>query len=337
MAKMKVGVVGLGMMGLTHMDVYSQRDDVELYAIADMDPDRLSGKTQAAGNVEGMAQGGIDYDSLKKYSDGMDLINDPEIDIIDLCLPTPLHVKFGKAALASGKHVLMEKPLARNYADALELVQAGEESEGMTMPAMCMRFWPGWDWLKKTVDDAVYGKVKGAHFRRVASHPGGFYCDGQASGGAALDLHIHDTDFIQFLFGMPKAVASTGYSQVTDAIDHITTIYTYDDVPLVTAEGAWCMTPGFPFTMQYTVHFENATAVFDLAADDTLLVYEEGKDPQPIELSPTMGYTYEIEYFLDCINSETEPDIVTLQDAANAVQIVEAEIGSIISGNKIDL
>ena len=84
-----------------------------------------------------------------------------------------------------------------------------------------------------------------------------------ACGGAILDLHIHDTDFVQHCFGKPKAVFSRGYSRPTNAIDHVLTHYLYDDVPLVTAEGGWAMTPGFGFQMQYTVNFERATAVFD--------------------------------------------------------------------------
>src|SRR5260370_39218043 len=69
-----VGVIGLGMMGLTHLDVYAAAAGARVVAIADADPDRRSGKVKASGNVEGQAKGGFDVASVKGYADGMELI-----------------------------------------------------------------------------------------------------------------------------------------------------------------------------------------------------------------------------------------------------------------------
>ena len=145
-----VGVIGLGMMGLTHLDVYVGSKNAKVVAVADADPNRLSGKVQARGNVDGQAQGKFDVTKVKGYTDALALINDPQVQMIDVCLPTPLHKKFGIAVLEAGKHLLMEKPLARTSADAYALVDAAEiafkKSGALAMPAMCMRFWPGWNW-----------------------------------------------------------------------------------------------------------------------------------------------------------------------------------------------
>ena len=161
-----VGVIGLGMMGLTHLDVYVGSKNAKVVAVADADPNRLSGKVQARGNVDGQAQGKFDVTKVKGYTDALALIHDPEVQMIDVCLPTPLHKKFGIAVLEAGKHLLMEKPLARTSADAFALVEAAElayqKSGALAMPGMCMRFWPGWNWLKKTVTDKTYGKVHAA-------------------------------------------------------------------------------------------------------------------------------------------------------------------------------
>jgi len=336
----KVGVIGLGMMGNTHLDVYAECEGVEVVAVADRSPDHLSGKAFAGGNIEGQAKGGFDLKTaeLARYTEADELINDPNVDAVDICLPTPAHVPFGIMALEAGKHLLIEKPLARNSEDAKKLVEAAAKSDKVAMPAMCMRFWPGWTWLKEAVDNKTYGKVLGATFRRVSSHPQGpFYSNGAACGGAALDLHIHDTDFIQHLFGAPKAVTSVGYSKATDEFDHIVTQYGYDDVPLVVAEGSWSMADGSPFSMRYCVNFENATAVFDLAAEHTLTLTEPGKDPTPIELESGMGYDHEIKYFVDCINAGRSPKRVTLADAAMAVRIIEAEVQSARNGKTVSL
>ena len=90
----RVGVIGLGMMGQTHLDVYSRRSDVKVVAISDKDPDRLAGKSKAQGNVEGQAQGAFDLSQAKPYAEGMDLIKDKDVDLVDICLATPLHVEY---------------------------------------------------------------------------------------------------------------------------------------------------------------------------------------------------------------------------------------------------
>ena len=333
-----VGVVGLGMMGLTHLDYYTKLSGARVVAVADADPDRRSGKVAAKGNIEGQAQGGFDFAAVEQYADGMALIDDPDVQLVDVCLPTPLHARFAIAAMRKGKHVLVEKPLARTAADADAIVAEAQRSGVIAMPAMCMRFWPGWTWLKSAIAEKRYGRVLAAHFRRVASHPGGpFYKDGRACGGAALDLHIHDTDFIRWCFGPPRAVTSKGYSALSGCLDHMLTQYHYDDISLVTAEGGWAMQDGFPFTMQYTVNFESATAVFDLAAAEKLMVYRKGEAPAAIPVEPTMGYEHEIAYMIECVANGRQPSVVTLAEAAEAVRLIEAEVKSVETGQAVEV
>src|SRR6266567_9490202 len=86
-------------------------------------PIAVSGKVRAAGNVEGQAQGAFDLSQAKAYAEGMDLIKDKSVDLVDICLATPLHVEYAIAALKKGKHVLVEKPLARTFKDAQKLAK----------------------------------------------------------------------------------------------------------------------------------------------------------------------------------------------------------------------
>ncbi|MEM8781410.1 MAG: Gfo/Idh/MocA family oxidoreductase [Planctomycetota bacterium] len=336
----RVGVVGLGMMGMTHLDAYTNQAHARVVAIADMDEARRTGQVKAGGNIEGQAQGGFDFGSVKQYADAADLIADPDVQLVDVCLPTPAHAKFAILALEAGKHVLIEKPLARTAEQAAQIVAAAERAPGLTMCAMCMRFWPGWTWLKDAVDQRTYGPVHAATFRRVAEHPGGaFYENGDACGGAILDLHIHDADFVQYLFGMPEAVTSVGYAKITDQPDHVATQYHFagDAAPLVTAEGGWTMAKGFGFRMEYTVNFADATAVFDLAKPEPLTLYRPGEEPQAVALPEGMGYEHEIAYFLDRISRGETPDRVTLASAADSVRLIEAEARSVATGQRVAL
>lgn len=336
-----VGVIGLGMMGLTHLDVYAGSPAAKVVAIADPDPARRSGKAKAAGNVEGQAQGRFDLTSVTGYADGMDLIRDPNVQLVDICLPTPLHKSFTIAALEAGKHVLVEKPLARTSQDAFDIADAADrafaKSGAIAMPAMCIRFWPGWTWLKQAIDQQTYGRVLSARFTRLASHPpGAFYANADACGAAALDLHIHDVDFVRYCFGKPKAVRSGGYSKPTTGVDHLATHYIYDDVPFVAAEGGWAMASGFPFQMRFLVNFEHATAAYDLFAPDPLVLYKDGK-AEPVAIEKKQGYELEINYLLQCIAERKQPTTVTLRDAAEAVRIVEAEVESVRTGREVTL
>jgi len=160
---------------------------------------------------------------------------------------------------------------------------------------------------------------------------------GELSGGAILDLHLHDADFVQFLFGKPAAVSSRGYSKTSGKIDHVLTQYIYEGEeapPLVMAEGTWAMAAPYEFRMQYTVNFADATAVFDLLSPTPLVLYRGG-NKETIALDARMGYELEIAYFLECIAKGEKPTIVTMEDAANAVTLIDAEEKSVLTGKPV--
>ena len=186
----------------------------------------------------------------------------------------------------------------------------------------------------------VLARVRVA-LRRVAQPPAWgqkFFLDGKLSGGALLDLHIHDTDFIQFCFGRPLSVFSTGFSKVSGAIDHVVTQYQVASGACVSAEGSWAMTEGFGFQMSYTAVFENATADYDIARGaDALKLFEKGKEPRALGLSGQDGYLGELKYMLECVRSGTPPSTVTPQDGVSAVEICEAEERSVNSGKIVGL
>ena len=270
-------------------------------------------------------------DRITGYTDPRGLLDNPDVDIVDVCLPTPAHVDLVTAALATGKHVLCEKPLARNSDEARRIASAAASATGLFMPAMCMRFWPEWEWLKRAVDEGHYGKVKSAVFRRLGSIPKGWFRDGKLSGGAILDLHVHDTDFVYHLFGKPRGVFSSGYAGPSGEIDHVLTQYLYDPSQIVSAEGSWTYADSWKFTMTYTVVFERATADFDVSRKDPLVLYGPEKS-EVIACDRRDGYVGEMSYFLECVRTGQKPQRVTAEDAVAGLQIVEAEKRSIETG-----
>ena len=336
---MNVAVVGLGFMGVTHIKAYQQLSAARLVAVCDSVRLPVNGVLPGVtGNVSG--SGALDLGrKIKVYRALEEVLADPEVDLVDLCVPTPLHPAQAIAALKAGKHVLCEKPLALTSAQARLIVRAAQSARGFFMPAMCMRFWPGWSLLKQVVEDEPYGKIQVASFRRLSPTPGwskATYTKGNTTGGALLDLHIHDTDFVQFLFGRPDSVASSGVTRNGDSIDHVVTQYNYRRGPVVYAEGSWLLTGNF--SMSYTVMFERATLDFNLARGaDALILSEAGKEPRVLKCAGADGYAGEIAYMLKAIQTGKAPRIVTAKDGLSAIEICEAEAKSVRTGRVVAL
>jgi predicted dehydrogenase len=333
--KVNVAVAGLGFMGTTHLRAYQAIRQARIVAVCDAVRQPVNGVlTSVQGNLNRGADLALGL-RVKVYREFDELIADPDVEVVDLCTPTGLHAAQAIAALMAGKHVLCEKPLAENVASARKILEIAEKTDKFLMPAMCMRFWPGWSWLKQVVMKQTYGTVKAAGFRRVTAKPAWSQA-GTHLGGALLDLHIHDTDFVNFLFGRPAAVFSTGVTSAAGAVDHIVTQYLYPLGPVVQAEGSWLMPDGF--NMSFTVHCERAMIDFDLSrGPGALRLQAAGKKLRTIKLKNTDGYHQEIASFVQSVAQGTKPSIVTAADGLTALEICAAEEKSVRTGKVVKL
>lgn len=324
--QINVGVVGLGFMGGTHLAAYQKAVGdgyaCRVAAVCDADPARRRGEFPSAGNL---ATGPAPFDirSVRAYERYEDLLADDTIDLVDLCTPTDVHVDQAIAALRSGKHVLVEKPVALSAEPIRRLAEAARSAGRLCMPAMCMRFWPAWAWLKQRIDDGRFGKLRALNFQRLGAMPtwSPFFMDVSRSGGASIDLHIHDCDFAYYCVGRPSAVTSAGH------VNHLTTVYHYDDPGLhVTAQGGW-LTPGTPFRMRYLAEFEGATADFDIGRTPQLLLATGDTKPQPVDVGEHNGYDGEIRHLLDAVAAShgNHQLTATLEQAIDVAIILETE------------
>ncbi len=337
-SNVNVAVVGLGFMGVTHLRAYEQLPGAKIVAVCDAVRLPVNGVLQGvAGNIKKSDDIHLGP-QVKVFRKLEDVLADAEVELVDLCTPTPLHPEQAIAALKAGKHVLCEKPLARTSASAREILKTQESAPGFLMPAMCMRFWPGWSWLKQVVEEETYGRVMAARFRRMSEMPAwskqGTYTGATDLGGALFDLHIHDTDFVQFLFGQPASVFSSGVTGAGGSINHVVTQYVYPGGPAVYAEGSWLLTKGF--NMFYTLHCERATLDFDLSRGaEAMHVTETGKDLRVIKYDGPDGYSEEVRYVVECVSQRKRPTIVTARDGLSALEICEAEEKSARTGQVV--
>jgi len=334
--ELRVGIVGFGFMGRTHLGAYRAAAKAgcpnRVVALCDQRLARIGAKAFALGNME--KQGAfLDVEGLALHEEPAALLADEAIELVSICTPTDTHVALALEALAAGKHVLLEKPVALDSKDVARLAAAAKKARRVCMPAMCMRFWPGWSWLKEAIEAQTYGRVQSAVFRRLGSPPAwsrDFYGDLAKSGGALFDLHVHDADFVRFCFGAPDSVVSTG------SLHHVTTLYRFADGPEhVVAEGGWNHTSGFPFFMGFTVVFERATAEFALGRTPLLTLAQDGMSTA-VELEELTGYDGEVRHVLALLAGQTKPR-ATLAEAVELVRMLEAERKSLASGRPVKL
>lgn len=331
--KVNVAVAGLGFMGVTHLRAYQKIRNARIVAVCDNTRAPVNGVLGGVNGNIGDSSAITLGDGVKVYREFAELLADKDVDIVDICTPTALHPAQVVAAMRAHKHVLCEKPLAQNTGDAQKILAAANVNGNFLMPAMCMRFWPGWAEMKKIVSEKTHGAVLAANFRRVSAKPA-WGKSGVHAGGALYDLHIHDTDFVNFLFGRPQKVFSTGVTDAHGNVDHVLTQYIYDKGPVVHAEGSWLLTEGF--NMAFTLHCERATIDFDLARGaGALQIARQGKTQRLLKPADTDGYSAEIRYFVDCVARGKKPTVVTAHDSVTALEILRAEEKSIRSGKPV--
>jgi predicted dehydrogenase len=339
---MKVAIIGLGFMGGMHAQIYTALSGVDLVAVADPEIKRTQSK---------IAKMGL---TAQVFSDLETLLESTDVDVVDICVPTDLHTELAIAAAQAGKHLFIEKPLALKLNDCEAIYKAVEQVAVFAQVGHCIRFWPEYIALKQFIDSGKGGALKSLSLQRRAARPTYSREDWlnkeTRSGGGAYDLHVHDTDFIIHLLGLPKAV----YAQSTQGYsgpDHIFTSYQYDGIA-VQAEGGWDYPENYGFCMAFDAVFENASVAFN-SATDTPLTLTLGdmeptemtvKQPGPKEsktgegnISSLGGYFNELEYFIKCLKANKAPEIATVAQARDSIRVLLAELKSTETGTLVSI
>jgi len=333
----KVGIIGMGFMGRMHLSAYLKLPAAKVVAFADVDKDKREGRGADAGNLgdTGFQFDASSFDNV--YDSGFKLIDDPDIDLVDICVPTCDHKDLFVAAVKAGKNVLSEKPMAVKPADVKAMVAAGRKAKRAVMIAQCIRFWPAYVLLKEYVSTGKLGKCMSLILRRQGAKGlwSPWYLNAAKSGGAIYDLHVHDTDYVNFLFGKPTAVSSVGsVGGTTDkGVDHVVTHYYYPKrkVEAVTAIGAWHQHKTWPFYMGYTAVFARGTLDFDIQRPQPVMLYTDDS-AEEIKVATTDGWFEEIKYMVDCVAKGAKPALSPIASTEITMRIVQAEVRSVKSG-----
>ncbi len=205
---LRVGIVGLGWTGWTHLKGYQQIADVEVVALAGFEADRL-------------AQYGREFTVPNLYRDYQDLLARDDLDAISICTPNQLHAPVAIAALRGGRHVLCEKPLARSGAEAAGMVAAAREADRVLHTVFNHRARGDVMALKHFIDEGGLGRIyhaKSSWMRRngIPTIGSWFTNKEMAGGGPLIDLGVHMLDLALYLTGEPEiaTVSAATYAEL---------------------------------------------------------------------------------------------------------------------------
>ena len=335
---MRIGIVGFGFMGRTHYRCWKELEEVEITAICDSNPNRVEDSKETIGNIAGAAEA-IDLSKIEIYPDFEKMLANENLDAISLTAPTYLHAEYSIKAMEAGVHVLCEKPMALSTSDCGRMIQAAARSEKVLQVGHCIRFWPEYAKAKQIMTSGEYGRIVAATFQRLGATPkwawDNWIMDEQRSGGMVLDLHIHDTDFVHYLCGMPRAVRSFTAENVDGKIMHIVTHYLYHDEKAITAEGSWAMMPGFGFEMSFNIVLEKATLAYDCTREPKFKICPAKGEAFTPQVPGGDGYSHEIAHFAKAIQGQDRESVITLEQSRDSVRIVEAEKESAGKGQEV--
>jgi predicted dehydrogenase len=260
----------------------------------------------------------------------------PGVDAVDICLPTPLHRPAAEAALAAGKHVLLEKPIALSLEDADAIGAA--IGDRVFMVGHVLRYFPEIIEVRRVLDGGELGRPQAVTALRLSALPdwNQWMLDPAQSGGTLVDLMIHDFDVCNALLGAPRrvhAVATAGGRHVRAIVEH-----EHGDA---TVEGSHAMPPSFPFTAGLRVLCERGVLDhrFEAGAGDEVA----GDTASALSIHPAAGerrtfhgtgepWAAEVEHFLTCVESGAEPRDGSFAQARAALAIAMAAERSIASG-----
>jgi len=326
---LKVGLVGCGYMGGMHSACYKQIPGAKIVAVADVRPE----KAEEMAKVHG----------AEIYATGAELIENADVDIVDICLPTYLHTEHAVQAMKKGRNVFVEKPVCLTKEEGALLLQTEKETGVKVQVGQVIRMWDEYVWLKEITDKKEYGEVQSAVFKRVSPLPtwawDNWLHDAKRSGSMALDLHIHDVDYMRYLLGEPDDFTSRAVRNDAGVIEQIFTTFTYGKAAVL-VEGCWDYPTDFPFAMEFRVKFEKATAVLDgngltvYLKDGGLVKPElatafEGDNDIGGNVSSLGGYFNELKYFIDKLSANETPSVAPLSEAVKSVELILDEMNSV--------
>ena len=334
---MKVGIVGTGI-GRIHAGGYKKCEDVEIKTICDVDSER----------AEKFA---AEFDVKNICNDYKELMADDEIDAVSICTPNALHAPIAMAAFEAGKHVICEKPISTNAADARKMVETAKKSGKIFMMGFNNRFRGDTQLLKKCIENGDLGEIyyaKTGWLRRkgIPGMGGWFTTKAMSGGGPLIDLGVHVLDLALWLMGNPKPVYVMGSSYAKfgpeiakknggtyDVEDLATGMVKLENGATVFVEASWASHVECERIYTQLIGTKGGAEV------DPLRIYTDiNGSTANVDLTyPNVsGHEMEIVHFVECVREGKTP-IATGEHGLHIQLILDAIYESTVTGKGVEI
>ena len=332
----RAAICGFGALGRSHADSLARMDGVKVEAICDIRMEQIQAK-DIAFNVQ-TDRRGIDVQACRLYTDLRQMLEAEKPDVVATALPTDVHAEAAVAAMEAGAHVFTEKPMALTVAQCDQMLEASRRCGRQLMVAQCLRFWPEYEALVEIIRSGRYGRLQTLTLERVGSYTtwsaGNWMNDHHRSGGAILDLHLHDVDWVWHALGKPRRLCAAGLKGKTGGVDDVTAVWDYAGT-VVTLRGSWM---GSGFTMSFRAYFENASVEFGVHPDTALRVWHSGAAAaEKIPVAAESGYVREMAYFIDCVRGRHANAVCPAESTRESVALVMKEAEAIEKGRWVEI
>lgn len=314
MKRIGVAVIGAGFWGKNHARVFKELDETELIAVCDIDAEKAKNLAKQF--------------SVETYTSVGKMLGRADIEAVTICTWSTSLAKEALKALKAGKHVLVEKPMAANSKQAEKLLKTAEK-EGLHLTVgFLMRFIPGIQYIKESIEKRTIGELVCATAKRVSQWP-----ERIGDVGVVKDLAIHDIDMMRYLFGGdPVAVyAKTGNMKHKKFEDYAHIMLTFEGGKNAFIESNW-LTPYK--TRVLVVTGSEAIAKIDYITQE--LMIENAKETIQPRLPWQEPLKLELRHFVNCILGKEKP-LVTGMDGFKAIKIAEAALKSSKTGKLVKL
>lgn len=345
--EVRIGIIGAKFAGDFHAQSWEGVPETRIHAIADID-------SEARGNFASVHKVKKTYDDYKK------LIEDPEIDIVDICLPNFLHAEVAIAAMEAGKDVICEKPFATTLEDGERVVAVQKKTGQKYFYAEDWIFAPALVRAKKILEEGGIGKA--IYLRGKEVHNGSHSPFAQkikfCGGGSLIHLAVHPIGFFHHLLGMPVSVigkcSGGGEKNMVhkkmEGEDWSFGILSFADGTEVTVEGNYVTRGGMDDVVELygtdgrltvDMTFGNPLSVFSMKGYGYAIEkaeFTQGWTKPAVDEHQTLGYKDELRHFKDCFTGDAKQMKGTkAEDGLNVLKIIDAIYRSNSAGTKINL
>ena len=301
--RLRVGVIGVGVMGENHVRIYSHMDNVDLIGISDIDKLRAE---EIANKYNTVA-----------YFNYIELL-EQKLDAVSIVVPTIYHKDVAIDAIKYRSNILIEKPITGNIDDALTIINASNNAGIKLLVGHIERFNPAVLKLKEIVDSCELGKVVSIYARRVGPIPIRI-----KDVGIITDLGVHDIDIISYIYGSRiKELYTIAGSKSNQFEDHASIILRFNDNCSGIIDTNW-LTPHKVRTLTIT-GFEKIACIDYIK--QIINVYGKNEELN-ISLKKEEPLVKELQHFIDIILNNKKP-LVSGNDGIYALEVAIAAINS---------